>query len=180
MSLDIKVRSVLATDIQRLIGFEHTVNSDYVWQLDLQKESGQISVSLREVRLPRPVQVQYPRDRFSLADEWKKSARMFVALNDGVPVGYIRFFEQVAAASLWVQDLVVAAEARRKGVASLLLQYVERWGLEHHNRQIFIEISSKNHPMIDLAKKLGFEFSGYNDHYYATQDVALFFGKLIK
>jgi hypothetical protein len=29
-------------------------------------------------------------------------------------------------------------------------------------------------------RKTGFEFSGYNDHYYATQDVALFFGKLLK
>jgi hypothetical protein len=27
---------------------------------------------------------------------------------------------------------------------------------------------------------MGFEFSGYNEHYYATKDVALFFGKLLK
>ncbi len=67
-----------------------------------------------------------------------------------------------------------------RGVASLLLENVERWGLDRHDRQIFIEVSSKNHPMITLLQKLGFEFSGYNDHYYATKDVALFFGKLIK
>ncbi|MBT3336711.1 MAG: GNAT family N-acetyltransferase [Anaerolineae bacterium] len=180
MSLDIKIRSALSTDIPRLVGFEHKVGSDYVWQLDLQKESSEISISLREVRLPRPVQVKYPRDHFSLADEWKKNARTFVALGGGTPIGYIRYLEQVGASAIWVQDLVVATEARRKGVASLLLEYVGHWGLERHNRQLFVEMSSKNHPMISLVKKMGFEFSGYNDHYYATQDVALFFGKLIK
>ncbi len=180
MSIDIKIRSANASDIQRLVGLEHTVDTDYVWQLDLQKESSQITVSLRQVRLPRPVPVQYPRDHFSLADEWNNSARTLVAVNDGTPVGYIRFFEQVNAASVWIQDLVVGTEARRKGIASLLVERVARWGVGRHNRQLFIEVSSKNHPMIELAQKLGFEFSGYNDHYYATQDVALFFGKLIK
>ena len=181
MTKGLKIRSALATDIQRLVGFAHTCESDYVWQLDLQKEDGQIAVSLREVRLPRPVKVQYPRDHFSLADEWKKHARTFVAVSpDGVPVGYIRLLEQVAAASVWVLDIVVAAEARRNGVATALLQSIETWALQHQNRQIFVEMSSKNHPAISLVRKEGFEFSGYNDHYYATQDVALFFGKLLK
>ncbi len=181
MTKGLKIRSALATDIQRLIGFEHSCKSDYVWQLDLQKEDQQIAVFLRQVRLPRPVRVQYPRDHFSLADEWKKNARTFVAITpDGVPVGYIRLLEQVAAASVWVLDIVVTAEARRKGVATAMLQSIETWAVQHQNRQIFIEMSSKNHPAISLVQKAGFEFSGYNDHYYATQDVALFFGKLLK
>ena len=181
MTQGLKIRSALATDIQRLAGFEHNSTSDYVWQLDLQKEDGQIMVSLREVRLPRPVKVQYPRDHFSLADEWKKNARTFVAVSpDGAPIGYIRLLEQAAAASVWVLDIVVAAEARRKGVATALLQSIETWALQRQNRQIFIEMSSKNNPAISLVRKEGFEFSGYNDHYYATQDVALFFGKLLK
>lgn len=181
MDKSLKIRSAIATDIQRLIGFEHTCESDYVWQLDLQKKEGQVLASLREVRLPRPVRVVYPRDQFSLADEWKKNARTFVALApDGAPIGYIRLLEQVAAASVWVLDIVVAAEARRKGVATILIQSIETWSLQRQHRQIFIEMSSKNHPAISLVRKAGFEFSGYNDHYYATQDVALFFGKLLK
>lgn len=177
----LKVRSALATDIQRLVGFEHTCESDYVWQLNLQKSDEQISIMLRQVRLPRPVQVLYPRDHFSLADEWKKNARTFVAITqDGSPVGYVRLLEQVAAASIWVQDLVVALEARRKGVATALLRSIETWALQRQQRQIFVEMSSKNNPAISLMWKMGFEFSGYNDHYYATQDVALFFGKLLK
>ena len=177
----LKVRSALAPDIQRLIGFKHTCLSDYVWQLDLSKEEGQISISLRQVRLPRPVEVEYPRNHFTLADEWKNNTRTFVAIApDGTPIGYIRLLEQVAAASVWVLDLVVATEARRNGVASALIRSIETWSLQRQYRQVFIEMSSKNHPAISLMNKMGFEFSGYNDHYYATQDVALFFGKLLK
>ncbi len=178
--MDIKFRSALSTDMIRLVGIDHSCSSDYVWQLDLDKNLGEINVILREVRLPRSVQVQYPRDYLSLADEWKKSANTLVALSKGAPIGYIRFREQRTAESVWIIDLVVSTETRRKGVATALIQYVENWAIERENRQLFIEMSSKNHPAMSLATKMGFEFSGYNDHYYATQDIALFFGKLLK
>jgi RimJ/RimL family protein N-acetyltransferase len=42
-----------------------------------------------------------------------------------------------------------------------------------------IELQSKNHAAIRLVQKLGYEFCGYNDQYYATRDVALFFGRLL-
>ncbi len=178
--MDIKFRSAMSTDIIRLVGLNHTSNSDYVWQLDLDKSEGEINVILREVRLPRSVQVQYPRNHLSLSDEWRKNAHTLVALSKGAPIAYIRFREQATAESVWIIDLVIATEARKKGVATELIHYVENWAIDRKHRQLFIEMSSKNHPAISLAKKMGFEFSGYNDHYYATQDVALFFGKLLK
>jgi RimJ/RimL family protein N-acetyltransferase len=45
---------------------------------------------------------------------------------------------------------------------------------------MILEMQSKNHPYIRLAQKFGYEFCGYNDQYYPTQDVALFFGKALK
>ncbi|MBT7190798.1 MAG: GNAT family N-acetyltransferase [Anaerolineae bacterium] len=180
MSIDIKVRSALSADIIALVGLDHTCESNYVWQLDLRKEAGEVNITLREVRLPRSVRVKYPRDHFSLADEWKKNSRTFVAVSEGIPLGYIRFLEQGTAESIWVLDLVILTEARRKGVATRLIQFVEGWALERKYTQLFIEMSSKNHPAISFVKKMGFEFSGYNEHYYATKDVALFFGKLLK
>ena len=180
MEKKLKIRLALSADIARLVAFDHTCESNYVWQVDFHKKTGEINIALREVRLPRSVRLRYPRDHYSLADEWKNKTRTYVAVSGGVPLGYIRFFEQVTAESVWVLDIVVSAEARRKGVATLLIQFVEDWAIERKNRQLFIEMSSKNHPAISLAKKTGFKFSGYNDHYYATQDVALFFGKLLK
>jgi len=179
---NLEIRVAVSADIDRLAALNHSCSSQYVWQLDLATEQSRndINISLREVRLPRAVQVQYPRDHFSLADVWKTNAITLVAISEGVPVGYIRFLAQPTAESVWILDLVVETAARRKKVATSLIQRVEDWALERKNRQLFIEMSSKNHPAISLAKKMGFTFSGYNDHYYATQDVALFFGKLLK
>jgi RimJ/RimL family protein N-acetyltransferase len=41
-------------------------------------------------------------------------------------------------------------------------------------------MQSKNHPAIQLAHKLGFEFCGYNDHYFSNQDIALFFSRPLR
>jgi ribosomal protein S18 acetylase RimI-like enzyme len=40
-----------------------------------------------------------------------------------------------------------------------------------------LEMQPKNYPAIQLAQKLGFDFCGYNDRYYANRDIALFFAK---
>ncbi len=177
---DVQIRPAMATDLSRLMGMDHTCNSDYVWQLDLQKNDGQIVVTLREVRLPHAIRVPYPRDVFSLADEWNHGSQMLVASLDGEPVGYIRLLEQVASECVWVTDLAVSPETRRMGIASALVQAAQTWAEERGHRQLFLEMQSKNHAAVRLAQKMGFEFCGYNDHYYATQDVALFFGRILK
>jgi ribosomal protein S18 acetylase RimI-like enzyme len=60
-----------------------------------------------------------------------------------------------------------------------LIVAVQAWAVERKNTRALLEMSSKNNPAICLAQKIGFEFCGYNDHYYETQDVALFFGRTI-
>jgi ribosomal protein S18 acetylase RimI-like enzyme len=176
-----ELRPTVSTDITGLMGIDHSCDSEYVWQLDLQKSSGQIAAVLREVRLPRAIHVKYPREVFSLADEWNHNTRMLTALGSNRhPVGYIRYFENVTAGSVWISDLAVSLESRRRGIGTALALSVQDWASEQGFRQIFLEMPSKNHPAIRMAHKLGFEFSGYNDHYYATQDVALFFGRYLR
>jgi len=163
----------------RLMGFDHTGTSDYVWQLDLRKENGQVLAGFREVRLPRPISVSYPRDPFALADEWTQRSAMFVAMVNDIPVGYTCILEHSRATTVWVTDLVVDRESRRQGVGSALLNAAQDWALLRNARDIFLEMPSKNYPAIRLVLKFGFEFCGYNDHYYVTKDVALFFGKTL-
>lgn len=177
--MHIDIRPTVATDLPRLMGMDHSCMSDYVWQVDLRKEAGQVSVSLREVRLPRPVSVPYPRNTFALADEWQYKTAMLTAT---VPesVGYACLSTQTAADVVWVTDLVVAPEHRKRGVGTALLKAVEAWALERGSRMLFFETVAKNHPAIRMAQKFGLEFCGYNDHYYANRDVALFFGRALK
>lgn len=177
--MNIHIRPAVATDLPPLMSLDHSVTSDYVWQLDLRKENGQITAGFREVRLPRPIGISYPRDPFALADEWTQRSATFVALAGDVPVGYVCVLEHSQATTAWITDLVVDTGSRRKGVGSALMMAVQDWAKSRGDKDIFLEMSSKNYPTIRLALKFGFEFCGYNDHYYVTQDVALFFGRTL-
>jgi GNAT superfamily N-acetyltransferase len=178
MSL-IQIRPVNAADLPRLMGMDHSGTSEYVWQLELRREKGQIVVTFREVRLPRPISLSYPNNPFSLADEWKQKAHMLIAVSDDEPIGYLCLVERLSSVA-WVTDLVVTPEWRRRGVAGALLTSAQEWGLERGHRRLFLEMQAKNQPAIRLAQKHGYDFCGYNDHYYLTQDVALFFARALK
>jgi GNAT superfamily N-acetyltransferase len=175
-----EIRPGNASDLPRLMALDHSCLSDYVWQLELRREAGLAIANFREVRLPRSIAVKYPRDPASLKEEWMRRDAVFVALNDGIPVGYICITAEHTSAVAWVTDLVVASNERRKGAASTLLTAAQTWALERGIRRLILEMQSKNQACIRLAQKFGYEFCGYNDQYYLTQDVALFFGKAIK
>lgn len=175
-----ETRPANANDIPRLTALDHSCLSDYVWQLELRRESGQITAGFREVRLPRSVEVRYPRDPLVLADEWTRRDVILVATHKSVPVGYVCAAVESASAAAWVTDLVVAPEHRRKGAASALLTAVQAWALERRVHRLILEMQSKNQAYIRLAQKFGYDFCGYNDQYYPTQDVALFFGRAVK
>lgn len=176
----IDIRPAVATDIPRLMALDHKSRSDYVWQLDLKRETNQVIANFREVRLPRTVDVFYPRNQYALADEWTRRDLTLVAIDKGAVIGYLCAKEEHASSLVWVTDLVVTSEVRRAGAASALLLAAQAWASERSARRLILEMQSKNEGGIRLAQKFGYEFCGYNDHYYPTQDVTLFFGRTIK
>lgn len=175
---EIQIRPAVETDIETLVALEHSGESDYVWQLDVRREPGQMEVNLREVRLPRSVPLIYPRSSERLAEEWEKT-NMLVALVADSPVAYLRMTDQLVPGTVWITDLVVGRAERRKGIGSALVIAAHAWATQMSNRRAVLEMQSKNSAAVRLAQKLGYEFCGYNDHYYVTRDVALFFGRLL-
>jgi len=174
------IRPAISSDFSHLIAIDHSCTSDYVWQLELRSDAKRVTADFHEVRLPRTVTVAYPRNPAALVDEWSKRDVMLVAVKDDMPVGYVSAVDDQASASVRIVDLVVALAVRRQGVASALLSAIQAWALERSVRRIVLEAQSKNHPGIRLAQKFGYEFCGYNDQYYPTQDIALFFGRALK
>lgn len=175
-----EIRPASANDLPRLVALDHSSSSDYVWQLELRREQSQVTAAFREVRLPRSVEVKYPRNPLALTDEWMKRDAVLVAVQEGRPVGYICIVDENASAMARVTDLVVAPEWRRRGAGSALLMAGQAWVLERGVRRFVLEVTSKNQSGIRLAQKFGFDFCGYNDQYYPNQDVALFFGRALK
>ena len=175
-----EIRPAIATDLSHLMAIDHSCMSDYVWQLELRREAGQVTANFREVRLPRSISVAYPRNPSSLGDEWKHRGAVMVALHENAPIGYICVTEEQTSSLAWVTDIVVAPDHRRKGAASALLTGAQAWASARNVRHLILEMQSKNQACIHLALKFGYEFCGYNDQYYPTQDVALFFGRMLK
>jgi ribosomal protein S18 acetylase RimI-like enzyme len=175
---EIEIRSTVSTDLARLSVLDHTIDTDYVWQLDLHRDAGQVEVSLREVRLPRTVRLEHPRPASELPDTWHLRP-MLSAMSGLEAVAYVRFTDEIVPHAVWITDVVVGKPMRGKGLARKLLGAAEAWGLQRELRRAIIEVQSKNAPAIRMVQKLGFEFCGYNDHYYSTRDVALFFARSI-
>jgi ribosomal protein S18 acetylase RimI-like enzyme len=178
---EIEIRPAIAEDIPALVGIDHTYTSDWVWQMDFQQtEDGQVTVRFREIRLPRSVRVDYPRPARRLAEDWESRSGLLVAVLGGEPVGYAALTLGIAPLTAWVTDLAVQRRLRRQGIGSTLLLASQDWGAAHGNRNLVVEIQPKNYPAIRMAQKLGFDFCGYNDRYYANHDIGLFFAKSLR
>ncbi len=172
---EIQIRQAISSDILGLVGIDHSYNTDHVWQMATEENANGLGVMFREVRLPRPMRVQYPRDPHRLTNEWTQYAAFLVAEFDERRAGYIALVQGPAPASGWVTDFAVGKAHRRKGIATRLLAAAGAWCRDHGMTRLFLEMQSKNVPAIRLAKKMGFIFAGYSDRYYHDQDIALFF-----
>ena len=177
---EIEIRPVMAEDISTLIAIDHNYTSDYVWQMEIQVQEKGVNLSFREVHLPRSVRVEYPRWPGSLTEDWEQRDGILVALLKGELVGYTNLMLNIAPATTWMTDLAVTRRLRRQGIGSLLVLAAQEWGVQHNSRNLVLETQTKNYPAIHLAHKLGFDFSGYNDRYYANHDIGLFFAKSLR
>ena len=177
---EIEIRPATREDIPYIVSIDHAYQSNYVWQMDFLTEESQLSINFREVRLPRPVIVEYPRQPNRLSVEWDERAVVLVGILAGEIVAYLSISEDVAPTTAWVTDLAVNPNCRRQGIASALVLAAQEYSTRRRNRRMVLEMQSKNHAAIRLVKKLGYEFCGYNDHYYENQDIALFFAQALR
>jgi GNAT superfamily N-acetyltransferase len=177
---EIEIRPAIATDIQALVSLEHNYSSDHVWQMDFRHHGSETKITFREVRLPRSVQVRYPHNPNSLSDDWSSRDGLLVALVEGKPVGYISLEKKPLLKATRVIDLAIAKFLRRQKIGSLLVMTAQDWARRHHSQRLILELQPKNYPAIQMARKLGFDLCGYNDHYFANLDIAIFFSKWLK
>lgn len=176
---EIEIRHAISSDIPALVAIDHSYTSDYVWQMEIQQNNGQILAKFREIHLPRSVRVDYPRPFRKLVDEWTHRSGLLVAVHNGKAAGYASIMLNIAPVTSWVTDLVINRRMRRQGIGSALVFAAEEWGRNHECRSLVLEMQPKNHPAINMAHKLGFGFCGFNDRYYENHDIGLFFTKSI-
>lgn len=171
------IRQAISSDINALAAMDHGYSTDHVWQLALQRGTGEVNATFREVRLPRPMQVSYPRNPERLVDEWTDKAVLLMAVVGESPAGYLSQIYGPADGSVWITDVVVDLRYRRQGIGQKLVRAAKEWARQRQIMKLFIEMQSKNYPGIRLAQKSGFSFAGYSDMYYPDQDIVLLFAQ---
>ena len=177
---EINIRPAVSSDIPTLMALDHSYVSDYAWQMEIQSEEKNTNVIFREIHLPRSMRVDYPRPVHNLADTWTRRSGMLVALMDEVVVGYVSIELGIAPLTAWITDLAVLRRMRRQGIGSALVLAAQEWGIQHDCRRLVLEMQPKNTPAIHLAQKLGFDFCGYNDRYFANHDIGLFYSRPLR
>jgi ribosomal protein S18 acetylase RimI-like enzyme len=177
---EIGIRSLSPADFEALKQIEHEYQTDHVWQMERSFEPGDFSFRFREIRLPRVIRVEMPKV-FSWNDEDNLATmKGLVADLQDIPIGYLLFKVIQDTRTAWVVELNIKRRHRRQGIGSALMLAAQQWAASNRLKRIVLEMQSKNYPAIRFAQKLGFEFSGYNDHYYAKQDIALFFARYLR
>jgi len=176
---EIEIRPAIASDIPRLSALDHSYTSDSVWQMEIQQTDDQITSRFRRIHLPRSVRVEYPRPYRKLINDWTQRSGLLVSVFAGEPIGYVCLMLDIAPNTCWITDLIVKRRLRRQGIGTALLLAAREWGIHHDCRKIVLETQPKNNAYIELAKKLGYDFCGYNDRYYANRDIGLFFTQSI-
>jgi len=172
------VRQLKSEDeIAACLTLDRGYETDHVWQMDVREDGDDMGIRFRVVRLPRVMRVEYPRDDDELIRSWKGHDCFLVAEADDVLLGYINM--RIDANRTWglIRDLVVGMPFRRRRVGSALLEQAIRWALLRDVHHLTLEMQTKNYPGMKFAQRKGFVFCGFNDHYYANRDIAVFFDR---
>lgn len=169
----------LRTDAELVLclALDHSYVTEYVWQMDVREESDDITVRFRLVRLPRVMEVAYPRDSDHLMPSWQRRDCFLVAAVDDVVLGYVNMRIDAAGTTGMIHDLVVNKPFRRRRIGRALLEQATRWATLRGLHRLTLEMQTKNYPAIQFARARGFAFCGFNDRYFTNQDIAIFFSK---
>jgi len=177
---EITIRSIEPEDVESLQEFDHGYYTDFVWQMSLDLNIDRMRTTFQRVRLPRQVFVSYPRKRELIFQEMDDVEAVLVAVFDGRPVGYVKISSRKNLGVARVSDLVVSSPIRRQGIASGLMVASMDLCTNRRFHTLILEVQSKNDPAIRMANKLGFNFCGFQDHYFPNQELALFFSRFTR
>lgn len=169
------VRPATLADLNACLELDHDAVTDHVWQMKVSESDSQIGITFDTIRLPRRMRALYPRHPDQLVEHWQKGEGFLVAELDGEVRGYVDMLADPWQQIAWLNNLAVDRTYRRRRIATALMHHARQWALEQGLRTIMAETTTKNYPALCFYQKLGFQFSGFNDHYYSNQDIALFF-----
>ncbi len=174
------VRPATLADLNACLLIDHTGVTDHVWQMKVEEEEAQVSVTFHTIRLPRRMGAEYPYSLDQLVEDWQRGEGFVVAEVDNEVRGYVDLLARPWQRTGWVANLAVERGYRRQGIGTALIRHARQWAREQGLQMLLAEATTKNYPALCFYQKLGFQFCGFNDHYYTNQDIALFFVQALR
>lgn len=169
------VRPAALADLNVCLFLEHACVTDHVWQMKVEEAESEVSVTFNTVRLPRRMRAEYPRNLEQLVADWQRDEGFLVAEVDGQVRGYVDLLGRPWQQMGWIANMAVDRGHRRRGIGTALVRHARQWARNQGLQVLLAEATTKNYPALCFYQKLGFQFCGFNDHYYPNQDIALFF-----
>jgi ribosomal protein S18 acetylase RimI-like enzyme len=169
------VRPAALADLNACLLLEHACVTDHVWQMKVEEAEAEVSVTFHTVRLPRRMRAEYPRNLEQLVADWQRDEGFLVAEVDGQVCGYVDLLGRPWQQMGWIANMAVDRGHRRRGIGTALMRHARQWARGQGLQVLLAEATTKNYPALCFYQKLGFQFCGFNDHYYPNQDIALFF-----
>lgn len=108
----------------------------------------------------------WSRRLFEEALENENTSSLLALGEDGRVLGYLLFTAVLDEGG--VDNIAVAPAARRRGVASALLEEFHRYGREHGLTSLFLEVRPSNAGAAALYQKLGYREAGRRKNYYLS------------
>jgi ribosomal protein S18 acetylase RimI-like enzyme len=174
------VRPASLADLNTCLMLDHTAVTDHVWQMRAEESESEVRVAFQTVRLPRRMRAEYPRQLDQLVEDWQRGEGFLVAEVDNEVRGYVDALALPWQGMVWMANLAIERGYRRQRIGTALIRHVRQWAREQGLQMILAEATTKNYPALCFYQKLGFQFCGFNDHYYANQDIALFFVQALR
>lgn len=167
------IRPGSVADVDRCLRLDGSYSTQYVWQMEESVGADQIAIAFRRTRIPRHIEVAYPRSVEDLEARVKRGEFFWVASELATIFGYLHLSVCEWQWQGWIEHLIVHRPYRRRGIATNLLDAAEQWAREAHLRAISTIVQPKNDPTICLLLKRGYAFSGFMDRHYENGDVGL-------
>jgi GNAT superfamily N-acetyltransferase len=171
------IRPALASDIEACLKLDHGLETQIIWQMTRREEAEGFQISFQTLRLPRPIRVEYPRNPQELRADLATLEGVLVAEAQGVILAYANLIMLQADKNACIRNLVVDAPMRRHRIGRALFERCKAWAHLQQAQRITLETTMRSYPAIRFMTSMGLVFCGFNDRYYTSQDIAIFYGQ---
>jgi len=176
---NVNIRIATQKDFDSIAVINPSVEISKTWQMDQGFENGTMTTMFREITLPRPIRLAYPFSEKSIRKNLEENGLNLVAEDKKHLFGFISLIQSDGIPAARVTDLIVDENYRRRGIGTSLLISAVDWLITRNVNGITLEMMLKNYPGINMSKKLGFEFCGFNEIYFQNGQTAIFFHRKI-